>query len=68
MTAKACRVMTELFHAYVAEPGQLPSHIQVRTEHVGEPLARVVADYIAGMTDRFVFEEHRKLFDPLERV
>lgn len=68
MTAKACRVMRELFQAYMAEPEQLPDHIQARFRRGGEPLARVVADYVAGMTDRFVFEEHRKLFDPLERV
>jgi len=30
--------------------------------------ARIVADYIAGMTDRYAFEEHRRLFDPRERV
>ena len=31
-------------------------------------MARVVADYIAGMTDRFALEEYRKLFDPFEKV
>jgi dGTPase len=68
MTVKACRVMRELFEAYMSEPNQLPPHIQARHYSGQESLARVVADYIAGMTDRFVFEEHRKLFDPLERV
>jgi dGTPase len=34
----------------------------------GETVARVVADYIAGMTDRFALEEYKKLFDPYERV
>ncbi len=29
---------------------------------------RVIADYIAGMTDRFAVEEYKKLFDPEERV
>jgi dGTPase len=33
-----------------------------------DPLPRVVADYIAGMTDRFALDEHRKLFDPHARV
>jgi dGTPase len=68
MTVKACRVMRELFEAYMQEPNQLPPHIHARCRDDAESLARVVADYIAGMTDRFVFEEHRKLFDPLERV
>jgi dGTPase len=30
-------------------------------------LERTICDYIAGMTDRFAIEEHRRLFDPLER-
>jgi dGTPase len=67
MAVKARKVMTDLFHAYMAEPAQLPPHILERTSQ-GETVARVVADYIAGMTDRFAFEEYRKLFDPLEKV
>lgn len=68
MMAKAQRVVAELFRAYTAEPMLLPPHILARHRDRGEALPRVVADYIAGMTDRFAFEEHRKLFDPLERV
>jgi dGTPase len=66
MMTKAQRVLADLFHAYMSEPAQLPPHIVQRTQ--GETLARVVADYIAGMTDRFALDEHRKLFDPHERV
>jgi dGTPase len=66
MAEKAKRVMTELFRAYMSEPNQLPPHILAR-QGDGEPLPRVVADYIAGMTDRFALEEHRKLFDPSEK-
>jgi dGTPase len=66
MAEKAKRVMTELFDAYMSEPKQLPPHVLARTR-AGEPLARVIADYIAGMTDRFALEEHRKLFDPFEK-
>jgi dGTPase len=66
MAEKARRVMTELFEAYMSEPQQLPPHILDRQRR-GETLPRVVADYIAGMTDRFVLEEHRKLFDPFEK-
>jgi dGTPase len=68
MTVKACRVMRELFDAYMKEPRQLPPHVQARCQQGTQSLARIVTDYIAGMTDRFLFEEHRKLFDPLERV
>jgi dGTPase len=66
MAEKAKRVMTELFQAYMSEPRQLPPHVLARRGD-GETLARVVADYIAGMTDRFALEEHRKLFDPAEK-
>ncbi len=66
MAEKARRVMSELFDAYLQEPAQLPPHILSRHRD-GEPLPRVISDYIAGMTDRFVIEDHRKLFDPLER-
>ncbi len=67
MTMKAGRVMTDLFHTYMEAPQQMPPHVHRRIEE-GEPQARVVADYIAGMTDRFAFDEYKKLFDPYERV
>jgi dGTPase len=67
MTVKAKRVMTDLFLTYMDEPQQMPPHVHRRIEE-GEPQARVVADYIAGMTDRFAFDEYKKLFDPYERV
>jgi dGTPase len=67
MATKAQKVMADLFHAYTSEPAQLPPHIAARWK-AGEPQPRVIADYIAGMTDRFALEEHGKLFDPNERV
>jgi dGTPase len=67
MAVKAKKVMSELFDAYMAEPAQLEPHILARQSD-GEMLPRVVADYIAGMTDRFALQEHQKLFDPLEKV
>jgi dGTPase len=67
MAAKAKRVMSDLFNAYMAEPAQLEPHILAR-QHDGETLPRVIADYIAGMTDRFALQEHQKLFDPSEKV
>jgi dGTPase len=66
MAEKAKRVVRELFEAYVDNARQLPPHILARVD--AEGLHRVVCDYIAGMTDRFALDEHRKLFDPLERL
>ena len=66
MAEKAKRVISELFEVYVANPKQLPPHICARVHSEG--LHRVVCDYIAGMTDRFALDEHRKLFDPHERL
>jgi len=66
MMAKAKRFVRELFGAYLADDRQLPDEHRRAAEAGG--LHRVICDYIAGMTDRFAFAEHRKLFDPLERV
>jgi dGTPase len=66
MGDKAGRILRDLFTSYTGEPLQLPPHYQERLEADG--LYRVVCDYIAGMTDRFALDEHRKLFDPLVKV
>jgi len=66
MGDKAGRVLRDLFLSYVGEPLQLPPHYQERIPRDG--VHRVVCDYIAGMTDRFAVDEHRKLFDPSVRV
>lgn len=68
MTQKADRIMTALFDVYMTEPRQLPPHVTARVHADGESMPRVIADYIAGMTDRFALEEYKKLFDPYERV
>ncbi len=57
MTQKAGRVLTQLFNAYMAEPAQLPPHVAQRMETDGDSTARMIADYIAGMTDRFALDE-----------
>ncbi len=59
MSAKARRVVTELFQAFLAEPGLLPPEFQARSK---TDTARAIADYIAGMTDRYAIAEHRRLF------
>jgi len=66
MGDKAGRILRDLFLSYVGEPLQLPPHYQERIPRDG--VHRVVCDYIAGMTDRFALDEHRKLFDPLVKV
>jgi dGTPase len=68
MTQKADRIMSALFEVYMAEPRQLPPHVTRHAREDGESVPRAIADYIAGMTDRFALEEHKKLFDPHERV
>jgi dGTPase len=68
MTAKAQRVLEALFRAYIQEPAQLPDSVQDRLEDAGEPVERLICDYIAGMTDRFALDEYGRLFDPTVRV
>jgi dGTPase len=67
MASKAMRFITELFQLYLKQPEQLPNTTRRRIQR-GEDPARVICDYIAGMTDRYCLEEYRKLFDPFERV
>ncbi len=59
MSAKARRIITDLFQAFMAEPGLLPPEFQVRSK---TGTARAIADYIAGMTDRYAIAEHQRLF------
>jgi dGTPase len=66
MGDKAGRILRDLFEVYAGEPLQLPPRHQARIPQEG--IHRVVCDYLAGMTDRFALDEHRKLFDPLVRV
>jgi dGTPase len=67
MAQKAEHFITSLFQAYMAEPAQLPNSTQARLGSADDDLARVVCDYIAGMTDRYALEEYQKLFDPFTR-
>lgn len=64
MASKAHRIVQELFRLLLAEPQCLPTEWQSQATGPGtRETARVVADYIAGMTDRFALDEHYKLFD-----
>jgi dGTPase len=62
--SQARRILAEMFELFLAEPDVMPGEWGVRTlaaqSEAGR--ARVVCDYIAGMTDRFAIEEHRRLF------
>lgn len=68
MTQKARRLLADLFYAYIEEPTQLPGEILARVAVEPEGLHRVVCDYLAGMTDRYALDEHRRLFDPEVRA
>jgi len=59
MTAKARRIVRDLFTAFLADPRLLPPDYRRRDE---SQQARAIADYIAGMTDRYAMLEHRRLF------
>ena len=73
MTTKAKRVVRELFDAFMDNLKLMPDEYR---EHASQGLscggdagaARIVCDYIAGMTDRYAILEHRRLFDPGERT
>ncbi|MFA5410323.1 MAG: deoxyguanosinetriphosphate triphosphohydrolase [Candidatus Omnitrophota bacterium] len=66
MSYKAKRFIQELFKFYIEKPQALPAKIQLKIPEEG--LRRVIADYIAGMTDRYALDEYKKLFDPYEKV
>lgn len=65
MASKARRVVAQLFDFFLAEPECLPTQWQAQAHKAGtQQTAETVADYIAGMTDRFALEEHARMFDP----
>ena len=62
MTADARRMVRDLFMAILDDPKHLPEDWRRKAENGGtQATAQVVADYIAGMTDRFAIEQHRRL-------
>ena len=73
MTTKAGRVVRELFQAMLGDVHLMPVEHQEAARRLeaadgAHGRARAVADYIAGMTDRFAILEHRRLFEPGERT
>jgi dGTPase len=61
MRVKASRIVRELYEAFMAEPALLPPDYQEGSGDTGRQ-ARKIADYIAGMTDRYAIREHRRIF------
>jgi len=59
MTNKARRIVGDLFTAFTDDPHILPPQYQAMAR---EDKPRAIADYIAGMTDRYAMKEHRRLF------
>lgn len=73
MSHKAERIITTLFETYYGKPGLLPRALQSAilsraASHGESGRARAVADYIAGMTDRFAIAEYQRLVDPVQPI
>ena len=73
MTSKARRVLQQLFEAFFRDVSLMPTEhrdhaLQAEDTHAAAGRARAVADYIAGMTDRYAILEHQRLFEPAERT
>jgi dGTPase len=73
MTSKARRVVQELFNGFFRDVNLMPTEhrdLALQAEGAQGPAgrARTVADYIAGMTDRYAILEHRRLYEPGERT
>lgn len=67
-TEKARRIVIELFDRLMAAPDRLPAEWRRSGEHADEAaLARLVADYIAGMTDRYATQRHANLASGLNK-
>jgi len=62
MTSKARRIVSDLFEIFMQEPNVLPFEYQPQDNESVYLGARKVADYIAGMTDRYAIREHKRLF------
>jgi dGTPase len=61
MRVKASRIVRELYESFMSEPALLPPDYQVAGGNLPRQ-ARKIADYIAGMTDRYAIREHRRIF------
>ena len=72
MTRKARTVVTDLYKAFMEEPMLLPDEHRIAAQRQAAERgdagrARAVADYVAGMTDRYAIGEHERIFVPGQR-
>ena len=69
MTSNAARVIKELFGVFMEEPECLPKNWRTSFTKMTETKnrARIVSDYISGMTDRYALDEHRRLYSSYEK-
>jgi len=69
MTAKARRIIRDLFEVYLKNPKQLPYAVYPRDKKFTRSQKyAIICNYIASMTDRFALDEHKRLFDPYQKV
>jgi len=69
MTTKARRIIRDLFDVYLKNPKQLPYSVYARDKKFTTPQKyAIICNYIASMTDRFALDEHKRLFDPYQKV
>ncbi len=69
MTYKAKRLLGDLFRVYMENPKQLPYEIYPRdVKFTDAQKHELIGNYIASMTDRFAIDEHKRLFDPYQKV
>lgn len=71
MSCKAARVLKKLFAAFLEEPRLLPDDAWQQSQNLAETMgdsgiARAIADYIAGMTDRYAITEYERIYNPRE--
>jgi dGTPase len=71
MSHKAGKVVSELFDALLNDIKLMPPEYRYKARQAEEKSgdsgrARIVSDYIAGMTDRYAIKEYRRIFDPTE--
>jgi dGTPase len=57
-------VIALLFDLWMKRPEKLPASYQEKAKNESEPRARVVCDYIAGMTDTYIYEQYEKYCGP----
>lgn len=66
MSRQAAAIIQHLFSIFMNDPSQLPSQYQDKIHRRDDDRARIVADYIAGMTDRYAIREHGRFAKPVD--